>query len=153
KREALMKPRVIREFLAKYDGSPVPVQKIGCNVLETMGVPASRTEPTLGLITEGAESLGLITTINGKQHINLRATHLRAVPTATEEHDNGADDEPPPAPVLGGGGLDSPPPGSVSDEAEVLDASPPERNRRVFVSHGSNRQIVQHVKELLEYGD
>ena len=54
KREALLKPRVIREFLMKYDRAPVPKDGIGQNVLMEMGVPKDRTADVLKLILESA---------------------------------------------------------------------------------------------------
>ena len=71
KREALLKPRVVGEFLNKYDSSPMPKAQIAQNVLNSMGVPSERTSDVLSLILEGAESLGLITEIKGKKYVNL----------------------------------------------------------------------------------
>src|SRR5262245_42905060 len=56
KREALLKPRVVREFLTKYDGAPLPRPDIAENVLAEMGVPSDRTKEVLDLIVEGAVS-------------------------------------------------------------------------------------------------
>src|ERR1700722_4773629 len=39
KRDAVLKPRVMSEFLNKYSGSPIPRNDIALNVLEEMGVP------------------------------------------------------------------------------------------------------------------
>ena len=39
KREALLNPRIIRDFLNKYNGSPIPKDNIAENVLIEMGVP------------------------------------------------------------------------------------------------------------------
>jgi hypothetical protein len=151
KREALLRPRIVREFLERYDGSPLPTETIGCNVLEGMGVPTKRTKQTLELIAEGAEDLGFIATIKGKKLVNLRATRLRVVPEMApaaplevDEDDDDLDDS-----GLAAGAPVLPP----SGDAPLALAPEPERNRRVFVSHGSNQQIVQHLKELLEYGE
>ena len=62
-REALVMPRVIGEFLRKYDGAPLPKNGIAINVLEEMSVPRSRGQDVLKLIIENAESLGLLKTI------------------------------------------------------------------------------------------
>jgi hypothetical protein len=43
-RVALLQPRVIQEFLTKYNGSSLPPDKIAQNVLAEMGVPEDRTE-------------------------------------------------------------------------------------------------------------
>ena len=151
RREALLRPRVVREFLERYDGSPLPTTQIGVNVLETLDVPADRGETTLELIVAGAESLGLITPVNGKKFVNLRGfqSHLRAVPDPDAEDSPNQEDRAAVA-AVDPEAMDDPP----RLVSEALDESEPqERNRRVFVSHGSNRQIVQHLKELLEYGE
>src|SRR4051794_13057645 len=41
-REALLRPRVVREFLEKYNGKQLPTEDIGSNVLASMGVPRNR---------------------------------------------------------------------------------------------------------------
>ncbi len=77
RREALLRPRVVREFLEKYHGNPLPSENIGRNVLEAMGVPGNRTERTLELIVSSAESLGLVAEVNGRRIVNLRPSGLR----------------------------------------------------------------------------
>jgi hypothetical protein len=57
RREGFMRPRVIREFLEKYDGSRLPSTAIALNVVESLGVPASRAQHALTIISEGAEVL------------------------------------------------------------------------------------------------
>jgi Predicted nucleotide-binding protein containing TIR-like domain len=148
KREALMKPRVVREFLQKYDGSRLPAEQIGRNVLEGMGVPTEATERTQQLIVSSAASLGLLTEIDGKRYVNLKTQQVEAPepePIADADVDEegsvayeeaGREEPEPPAPT------EVPPP----KEALL-------KNRRVFISHGSNKKIVEQLKELLEYGD
>jgi hypothetical protein len=146
-REALLRPRIIREFLQKYDGSPLPTEKIGRNVLETMGVPAARTQSALALIVESAEALGLLTTINGRKLVNLRGSHLQAVPAPSPEGDAGGEEgEDEPSADEGATPLLLPPSAALEKQA-------PQPNRRVFISHGSNKKIVAQVKELLQFGD
>ena len=147
KREALMRPRVVREFLEKYDGSKLPSETIGRNVLEQMGVPSRATEKTLELIVSSADSLGLLTEIKGQKLVNLKSA--LATPDVDETIDDedvdeeGAVsyDEPvdPPAPT-------EPPPVVPAKDALL-------KNRRVYISHGSNKKIVEQLKELLTYGD
>lgn len=152
KREAVLKPRVPREFLQKYDSSQLPRDDIGRNVLEGMGVPGHATERTLKLIVDSADTLGLLTTINGKRLVNLKAA-LRA----TEDNDAADDllydedekDEevaPPPA-------VDPPPPAVDPPGGGLPDPPAPKVNRKVFISHGKDKAIVTQLKELLTYGD
>jgi hypothetical protein len=146
KREALLQPRVVREFLEKYDGSRLPAEHIGRNVLESMGVPAEATDRTQKLIISSADRLGLITEIGDQRYVNLKKS---SVP------------EPEPEPVVD---EDVDEEGAVAYEREPDAAPPPEKpsvppkealtkNRRVFISHGSNKKIVEQLKELLTYGD
>lgn len=147
-REAFMRPRIIREFLTKYDGSPIPSELIAKNVLEAMGVPAAKTVSTFELIVEGGTALGFIASGKDKQYVNLRATHLRLVGRTFD-----ADDALEPPEASGTIEVEEAFAPEVPDGA-IVDLPPRlDRNKRVFVSHGSNRQIVGHVKELLEYGD
>lgn len=88
-REALLRPRIVREFLQKYDGSKFPREDIGKNVLERMGVAAQRRAETLSLIRESIETLGLYRRIKDEIWVNLGA-----VPSApsTEEAEESEDE-------------------------------------------------------------
>ncbi len=142
KREALLLPRVPNEFLRRYDGSPLPREDIGRNVLDGMGVPAAATERTLKLIVDSADDLGLLADINGKKYVNLSPTSSIEVRTSDVSLDSELDSESP---------EDAGSP-TAPDEPR---ASPPVRdeNRHVFISHGQNREIVAQLRELLAYGD
>ena len=73
-REALLQPRVVGEFLARYNTSKLPTKKIGRNVLETLGVPVDATDRTFDLIVSGARSLGLLREIKGDEYVQLDST-------------------------------------------------------------------------------
>lgn len=149
RREAFQRPRVIREFLERYDGSPLPSEQIGRNVLEGMGVDTKVAANVLTFIIEGAESLGLLREIGGKKYVHLRGAHLQVVPPPPgggDESDSEAEaDELPPAASGEARG------GGTGDPSMIVPDVPPvpERNRRVFVSHGSNKKIVEQLKGLL----
>jgi hypothetical protein len=143
RREGFLRPRVIREFLEKYDTSPLPTELIGRNVLEGMGVDAPTTEGVLSFIVEGAESLGLLREIGGKKYVQLRGTHLQVVPA----DDGGSEEEPPDAVAL------VPPIGSPDSPVAPAAPKPEPEDRRVYISHGSNKTIVTQLKSMLEYGE
>lgn len=151
RREALLRPRVVREFLQKYDGSPLPSHAIALNVLESLGVPRERAAKTHELIVSSAESLRLLNDINGRKVVNLRAAgaaRLSVVPQLDHEDDDTEVDEPDTA-ASQLAPLEPKGDPAVPDEPHV--EKPP--NRRVFISHGSNRKIVDQLRELLSYGD
>lgn len=142
KREALLKPRVIREFLSKYNDAAIPRDDIAHNVLETFGVPRDRAAEVLKLIMDGAESVGFITEIKGKKYANLKgvkppATEVPVPEMAGETDELGAEQEHPSAPDIVP--IASKPPVDV-------------RANKVFISHGKNKAFIDPIKELLKFG-
>jgi predicted nucleotide-binding protein len=138
--EALLRPRVPREFLKKYDGSPLPKSSIGQNVLEEMGVGADATERTLKLIIDSAEEMGLLTEINGTQYVNLEG--VSSPPPETR-----SPDEP-----------DETIEASAATEEMVVDAPPadqggatPGRPTALFVGARKGKARDQLIQLLNEY--
>jgi hypothetical protein len=73
-REAFLRPRVIREFLTRYNNEAVPKDSIAGNVLKSMGVPDGEIERVLNLILDGALALGLIKEgRGGRKYVSLDA--------------------------------------------------------------------------------
>lgn len=154
KREALLRPRVVGEFLERYDGSKLPKDTIGKNVLEQMGVTANATERTLELIVSSANELGLLTEIKSERYVNLKAAPKPSEPDTDLLYDEEAESDEDAAP----------PEGLTSDDVAAaariakVDVPPTvttssKRNRKVFISHGRNKKVVAQLKELLNYGD
>jgi hypothetical protein len=152
RREALLRPRVVREFLQRYDSSPLPSVEIGRNVLETLEVPSNRTQATWDLIVEGADSLGLLSPVHGRSIVNLRPSHLRVVPESPEKERGDVDDS-----ESEGTAEETSPATELPEPPSAAISVPPSealmKNRSVFVSHGANMKIVGQVRELLAYGD
>lgn len=150
-REALLQPRVVGEFLRRYNTSKLPTKQIGRNVLETMGVPGDATERTFDLIVSGARSLGLLRDIKGDEYVQLDAAIAQTAPTDADTEDPFADaDDYSPAeaasePTLAAGGVVLPDDPQRASDLRV--------NRKVFITHGSNKKIVEQLKELLKFGD
>jgi hypothetical protein len=71
KREALLRPKVVGEFLRQYDAAPLPTDQIAKNVLQEKGVPAERLDDVLALILEGAKAVRFLRDISGKQYVDL----------------------------------------------------------------------------------
>ena len=147
KREALLRPRVIREFLQKYDGAAIPKEDIGRNVLMGMGVPMERAREVLMLIIESAEAVGFLVTMKDKKHVDLSNTHVPARspnerPEATEEAKlTEVATQNPAAPAV------------PANNAITAPTSLDGRAKRVFITHGKNRNFVEPIKGLLSYGE
>lgn len=149
-RQAILTPRVTREFLERYNGSKWPKDDIGQNVLQSMGVPPERTDEALNAILTDARALDLLLDINGDTYVTLTP------PAAGAAHEPGALTAPSLATARDGGTtenggpfaeLAAPPP---VIPPVVTQVQPP--NNRVFITHGKNTAIVRQIKELLTFG-
>lgn len=143
KREALLKPRVIGEFLQRYDNAPLPREDIGRNVLIDMGVPHDRVTSVQEMIIEGADSVGILKTIKDKRYVDLSDVPAASSDPGSEEPDTSRTE--------------------VSDNAIKPQAVEPPRapgvrtldgtNRRVFITHGKNRAFIDPIRKLLGFGE
>lgn len=146
KREAILRPRVIGEFLKKYSGSPLPRHDIAMNVLEDMGVPSEKTESVYALILDSAQSVSLIREIRNKQYVDLTGvnTPLPKLQEGKEDEDENETFEETP----------------IEESIEVnsltttpSDSSVGQANRRVFITHGKNKSFIEPIKKLLGFGE
>lgn len=151
RREALLKPRLPREFLKRYDGNKVPREDIARNVLEIMGVPSTETSRIFKQIISDARLLDLLTDINGIEYVRLEGA---AIPrsTAAQGEAKGGDE------ALHGADRN----GTSIEDASTDVVSPPAsdasvlgdgRTKRVYVTHGKNKAFVDLLKKFLKYGD
>jgi predicted nucleotide-binding protein len=150
KRDAFLKPRVIREFLQKYDRAPIPREDIARNVLMELGVPADRTDEVLGLIVEGAGELGFLRQIKDRTYVDLMGAKVL---TETNEP---ADAAPPLTEESGVVDLEQAAPDRLAPALVVRPTSLPSedaRLRRVFITHGKNQALIEPIKKLLAFGE
>jgi Predicted nucleotide-binding protein containing TIR-like domain len=148
KREALLHPRLPREFLERYDGSKLPSETIGRNVLEGLGCPTEACERTLKLIVDSADALGLLREIKGAKYVNLKPAGTQ---TAIDGQQSGVD----------AADVETGPDEGEADSTETISGEPTQTakaaeapaNRKVFISHGKNTKIVAQIKDILEFGN
>jgi predicted nucleotide-binding protein with TIR-like domain len=138
-RQAVLKPRVTREFLSRYNNSKWPRDDIAKNVLEELGVAPSQTDRALTLIRTDADSLGLLKNINGTDFVDLTYDAVEAAESPASTTRAASSPTGPDESVL------------QSDLAVPLTARAD--NRRVFITHGKNQTIVDQIKKLLKFGD
>lgn len=160
KRDAVLRPRVFGEFLKRYDNNAFPRPDIAANVLEELGVPRDKVMEVLDRLDASAKSVGFIEQINGKSYVSLQAAVTPA--SSLSEKDGTAEvvgsfepassegslknDELTRQKVFPASGLAP----STSMKAAVEDDF---RRRRVFITHGKDRALVDPIKKLLEYGE
>jgi len=148
KREAALTPRIVGEFLKKYDGAQLPKTEIAQNVLHSMGVPTDRTADALAMILETAKSTGLLRLINEKTFVDLKGTvpikeKNSEVVTSQREDDF----------VSAIGGTPKQAIEDTFQSSQLIDDAKNIRAKRVFVTHGKNRQLIEPIKKLLKFGD
>jgi Predicted nucleotide-binding protein containing TIR-like domain len=140
KREASLRPRIVRDFLTRYNESKLPAETIGRNVLEEMGVPPERTASVYELILDSARSVGFLREVKGQLYVDLDAAPAVAVPS-------GGDDS-----IIE--------PAESARDSETGETGPEvtnpavstRRTNRVFITHGRNQEIVGQLKDLLMFG-
>ena len=146
RREAILQPRIMREFFEKYRRAKFPSDTTGKNVLRSMGVPDDRLDQALKTLFENGQYSGVIRDTPTGPYVNLDSPGV-PLPAATstpdaepgEGHPEPRETEP--APV-------APPAPPTAKEAFAVTAA----SRRVFVSHGKQRAIANQIKELLGFG-
>lgn len=151
RREATLKPRVIREFLQRYDGSKMPREDVAMNVLTSMGVPPDAVKRSHELIVEAAKAVKFFKDINGTLYVDLKNTPISSdadedeVVAELEHEEEGVSNGKPIAakPIFSAPN----PPTAGTDSMQ-----PDGRERKVFVTHGKNRLLIPQIKELLEFG-
>lgn len=152
RREAVMKPRIIREFLSKYSGSPLPRDEIGMNVLKSMNVPVDRTKQVWDMVLRSADSVGFLQTIKDRKYVNLggvkppeRTMLVNVVDDASESPQSQIKD------LVKT--VREPEPSAVAQESRRPAIHNDARLRRVFITHGKNTAFIDPIKELLGFGE
>lgn len=148
RREAILKPRLLREFFEKYRRAKLPNDVIAGNVLKAMGLPPDRTEAALEIIKENGRYAGIIRETPTGPFINLDSPGVPA-PAATPEF---SEHETPETTETGdtndAAKQATTPPVLTSQIAAAVAA----KANRVFISHGKQKAIVAQIKELLAFG-
>lgn len=156
KREAVLAPRIFKEFLTNYDGHPFPRTDIAVNVLEEMGVPREKAEEVLQRIESSARSVGFVEEIKNKLYVTLQGSAASQVnnsnPETSEEEEleetkgnKNFNQEPRPT---------TPSPVAFPKSTTIATAiADDERRRKVFITHGKNKELVEPIKKLLEFGE
>jgi predicted nucleotide-binding protein with TIR-like domain len=142
RREAIMKPRILREFFERYRRAKFPNDMIAGNVLKTMGVPADRVDESLTIIKANGTYAGIIRDTPTGPYVNLDSPGVPApVASAPELADETSPEEPRPTLATG------------RRSTDVLTPPVEPKTNRVFISHGKQRAVVAQIKELLAFGN
>jgi hypothetical protein len=143
RREAIMKPRILREFFEQYRRAKFPSDTIAVNVLKSLGLSGDRAEAAVEIIKANGSYAGIIRETPTGPFINLDAPGVPR-PAATSELTSS----------VGTQFVDDVPI-AVADKLTTLATVIPSfdaKANRVFITHGKQRAIVSQIKELLTFG-
>lgn len=133
-REALLRPRVMRDFLTKYDRKKLPPANIAHNVLAGMGVAKEATERTYGVIIDSAQYAGALRLMKGADRwvdLNVRASSESSGDQDTEPD---AEEAAPIAPA-------TPEPPTPSMLERTI--------KPIFIGHGKKRGPLEKLEKIL----
>ncbi|HEY3706038.1 MAG TPA: TIR domain-containing protein [Terracidiphilus sp.] len=146
RREAILKPRLLKEFFEKYRRAKLPGDVIAANVLRGMGVPANRANDALAIIKENGKYAGIIRDTPTGPFINLDSPGVPA-PISSPVISTDDDETQPATEAIAKTTPFQPPP--IKPVVAVMSDA---KADRVFITHGKQRGIVTQIKELLEFG-
>jgi hypothetical protein len=143
RREAILKPRILREFFERYRRAKFPNDTIANNVLKSPGIPSERVQAALEIVKANGKYAGIIRDTPTGPFVNLDSPGVPAPMATPALPDQEAEQD-------------------VTDSTELLKGagaavpSPPAfdpKGNRVFISHGKQKAIVTQIKELLAFGN
>lgn len=143
--EAVQRPRVMREFLAKYDRKKLPPEAIARNVLAGLGVDKEATERTLKVILDSAETARILRKLKGDDWVDLRSGPTTATEETVEEIDGEPVDDVDPITAT-----------AVRTTAADTTTAAPTAYRaaatipmKIFVAHGRSKKPLEQLKQVL----
>ena len=144
KAEALLRPRVIKEFLEKYDRAKFPKEKIAENVLVGLGLPKDRVESAVEVLRENGTFTGILKETKTGLFVALDSPVSPPSDEDTSLLQEDSNDLV--AEKLSNEEIASRLSGQIEKPAPI------KKTNRVFISHGKNKKIVSQLKELLTFG-
>lgn len=147
--DALMQPRIMREFFERYNKAKFPTDNIAANVVVSLGLPKERAQKSVTILKENGKFAGIIkeTKTGPFLAIDSPISKLKAIeetePSIAVPEESFKDlTEEDFAKKIGG---------EPVTKVAKQDIKP--QNNRVFISHGKNKQVYNQLKEILTFGN
>jgi len=136
--EAILRPRIMKEFFQRYDKNKFPRDDIAKNFLAQMGIPRDRIDIYLQILITNGKDFGILRETKTGLFVALESG---LVVKPSPLHTSNIDEEEKNIPAGSNTTID--PKGVASTVF----------NNRVFISHGKNRKIVDQLKTVIGYGN
>jgi hypothetical protein len=140
--EAILKPKIMREFFERYQRAKFPNDTICRNVLMSMSLPTERATDALAILKANGAYTGIIRDTPTGPFVMLDSPAIPA-PAVTADQSATSED--------GDTGRTSPlphPPTITPSSAPSVSV-----NNRVFITHGKQKGILGQIKDLLTFGN
>lgn len=150
--QAVLTPTLLNKFYTNYDNAKLPKEQIAQNILIDWGVPKDKASQIFEMIKANgvlAEIIvntktGLFVLLDGKgTSFNYNGQNV----SNTESDDLASESDEIPEELMKKLNIKKEP---VVEE--VVSNLTPREKPRVFITHGKNSTMVEHLKELLIYG-
>ena len=152
RREAILKPRILKKFFERYRRAKFPNDTIAGNVLKSLGLPPGRIESALEIVKANGRYAGIIRNTPTGPFVSLDSPGVPA-PAATPGTPEHEDDDGVTATPKPDVSTVSPSSDAVAARAAQPTAGFDPKSNKVFISHGKQRGIVAQLKELLTFGN
>jgi predicted nucleotide-binding protein len=139
--EAVLRPRILKDFFQKYDKAKLPKDEIAKNVLVSFGLPKDRIEKAFQILREAGEFAGIILETKSGPFVALdsptpsRGGNGLAIEFGEQEENRKVDTGQP-----------------VASTALHNAPIPAKAGNRVFITHGKNKRILDQVREIVRFG-
>jgi hypothetical protein len=133
--EALLKPRIVREFLQKYDQKKLPPDHIAQNVLTQLGVDREASERTLAVIRDSALFAGVLRSHKDNEYVDLHGQHQTTGVGPAQQPDEADAVEPE---------------WETGEPAGPIRRSAPAQPRPIFIGHGRNHGPLKKLQAILD---
>lgn len=151
RREAMFRPRIMKEFFEKYRRAKFPNDVIALNVLRALGIPGERVGAALEVLKANGKYSGVIRDTPTGPFVSLDSPGIPAPASTAGLHGVGE---------AASVELDAEPRTERAEEtpptpARIAPAAVPTfdaKANRVFITHGKQKAIVNQIKELLLFG-
>lgn len=143
--EAVCLPTIAKRIFSMYEEKKWPSFEIARNVLISAGVPVDKIANIWSILEANFEYAGMFTTIQGSRYLRRKPNRaslpqsLEPLVEATDEDEN--------TPIAQAAVAER-----TSHAATIMSALK-EENKRVFITHGKNRELVESIKSLLSLAD
>lgn len=138
--EAVMQPRLEREFFEKYDRAKFPKDEIGRNVLISLGLPKDRADRSFEILKENGIYAGIFREMKTGLFVAVDSPAPSRAPLQPDDEPNleseatAAYDRSPETP------------NSANTPNLAHDNTP----KQLFVAHGKNRKPLEDLKRILD---